>query len=155
MPEFTTKRRVHHAASDMFDLVADVEQYPEFVPLCRELKVRKRVPEPEGVEVLIADMTVAYKLVREKFTSRVTLDHPNLQILVEYLEGPFSHLENRWTFHPLGKSSCEIEFFISYQFRSRTLGLLMGAMFDAAFRRFAAAFERRADQVYARKAAQA
>jgi coenzyme Q-binding protein COQ10 len=155
MPELTTRRRVKHAASDMFDLVADVESYPEFVPLCRALKVRKRVPEPEGVEVLIADMTVAYKLVREAFTSRVTLDRPSLQILVEYLEGPFSHLENRWTFHPLGERKCEIEFFISYQFRNRALGLLMGAMFDAAFRRFAAAFERRADQVYAGKAAQA
>jgi coenzyme Q-binding protein COQ10 len=148
MPEFTTRRRVKHAASAMFDLVADVERYPEFVPLCRTLKVRKRVPEPEGVEVLVADMTVAYKLVREAFTSRVTLDRPNLQILVEYLEGPFSHLENRWTFHPLGERRCEIEFFISYQFRNRALGLLMGAMFDAAFRRFAAAFERRADQIY-------
>jgi coenzyme Q-binding protein COQ10 len=155
MPEFTSRRRVKHAASDMFDLVADVERYPEFVPLCRALKVRKRVPEPEGVEVLIADMTVAYKLVREAFTSRVTLDRPSLQILVEYLEGPFSHLENRWVFHPLGERKCEIEFFISYQFRNRALGLLMGAMFDAAFRRFAAAFERRADQIYAGKAAQA
>jgi coenzyme Q-binding protein COQ10 len=155
MPEFTSRRRVKHAASDMFDLVADVERYPEFVPLCRALKVRKRVPEPEGVEVLIADMTVAYKLVREAFTSRVTLDRPSLQILVEYLEGPFSHLENRWTFHPLGERKCEIEFFISYQFRNRALGLLMGAMFDAAFRRFAVAFERRADQIYAGKAAQA
>jgi coenzyme Q-binding protein COQ10 len=85
MPEFTTRRRVNHAASDMFDLVADVERYPEFVPLCRSLKVRKRVQGPEGVEVLIADMSVAYKLVREVFTSRVTLDRPNLQILVEYL----------------------------------------------------------------------
>jgi coenzyme Q-binding protein COQ10 len=154
MPEFTTRRRVNHAASDMFDLVADVERYPEFVPLCRSLKVRKRVQGPEGVEVLIADMSVAYKLVREVFTSRVTLDRPNLQILVEYLEGPFSHLENRWTFHPLGERSCEIEFLISYQFRSRALGLLMGAMFDAAFRRFAAAFERRADQIFRHKAAQ-
>jgi coenzyme Q-binding protein COQ10 len=155
MPEFTTRRRVKHAASAMFDLVADVERYPEFVPLCRTLKVRKRVPEPEGVEVLVADMTVAYKLVREAFTSRVTLDRPSLQILVEYLEGPFSNLENRWTFHPLGERKCEIEFFISYQFRNRALGLLMGTMFDAAFRRFAAAFERRADQIYAGKAAQA
>ena len=93
MPQFTTRRRVRHAAADMFDLVADVERYPEFVPLCGALKVRKRIPEPEGVEIVIADMTVAYKLIRETFTSRVTLDHPNLQILVEYLEGPFSHLE--------------------------------------------------------------
>jgi coenzyme Q-binding protein COQ10 len=150
MPQFSTTRPVRHSAGEMFDLVADVERYPEFVPLCRSLKIRKRIPEPEGVEVLVADMTVAYKLVRESFASRVTLDRANLQILVEYLEGPFSQLENRWTFHPTGERSCEVEFFISYEFRSRTLGLLMGAMFDAAFRRFAAAFERRADVIYAR-----
>src|SRR6267142_6928757 len=76
MPQFTSTRRVQHAAADMFDLVADVERYPEFVPLCRALKVRKRVAEPEGVEIVVADMTVAYKLVRESFASRVTLDRP-------------------------------------------------------------------------------
>jgi coenzyme Q-binding protein COQ10 len=134
----------------MFDLVADVERYPEFVPLCRSLKVKNRLPQPEGVEILTADMTVAYKFVRETFTSRVTLDRPNLQILVEYLEGPFSNMENRWTFHSTGEQTCEVEFFISYEFKSRTLALLMGSMFDVAFRRFAAAFERRADVVYAR-----
>src|SRR3954470_1713150 len=150
MPQFSTKRHVRHSAAHMFDLVADVERYPEFVPLCRELKVRKRIPEPEGIEVVVADMTVAYKLVRERFTSRVTLDRPNLQILVEYLEGPFSHLENRWTFHPLGERACEIEFFISYEFKSRMLGILMGSMFDVAFRRFTIAFERRADALYLR-----
>src|SRR5882724_4242870 len=101
MPQFSTTRRVRHAAADMFDLVADVERYPEFVPLCRTLRIRKRQSQPEGVEVLVADMTVAYKLVRESFVSRVTLDRPNLQILVEYLEGPFSRLENRWTFKPV------------------------------------------------------
>jgi coenzyme Q-binding protein COQ10 len=153
MPAFTTKRRVRHSAEHMFDLVADVERYPEFVPLCRDLKVRQRNAEGDGVEVLVADMTVAYKLVRETFRSRVTLDRPKLQILVEYLEGPFSHLENRWTFRPAGAANaCEVEFFIDYEFRSRTLGFLMGAMFDAAFRRFAMAFERRADQVYGRGA---
>jgi coenzyme Q-binding protein COQ10 len=153
MPQFSTRRRVRHSAAEMFDLVADVERYPEFVPLCRALTVRRRTPEGDGVEVVIADMTVAYKLVRERFRSKVTLDRPNLQILVEYLEGPFSHLENRWTFVATGGQVCEVEFFIDYEFRSRTLGLLMGAMFDAAFRRFAIAFERRADDVDARKTA--
>ena len=153
MPHFSTSHQVRHAAADMFDLVADVERYPEFVPLCRALKVRTRIPQPEGVEVLVADMTVAYKLVRESFTSRITLDRPNLQILVEYLEGPFSQLENRWSFHPTSERTCDVEFFISYEFRSRALGLLLGSMFDLAFRRFAAAFEHRADQVYGRKIA--
>ena len=150
MPQFSTTHRVRHAAADMFDLVADVEHYPEFVPLCRALKVRTRIPEPEGVEVVVANMTIAYKFVHETFTSRVTLDRPNLQILVEYLEGPFSRLENRWTFHATGERTCEVEFFISYEFKSRTFGLLMGSMFDLVFRRMAAAFERRADVIYAK-----
>jgi coenzyme Q-binding protein COQ10 len=150
MPQFSTERHVRHSAAHMFDLVADVERYPEFVPLCRSLKVRQRIPEPEGVEILVADMTVAYKFIHETFTSRVTLDRPNLQILVEYLDGPFSRLENRWAFHATENHACDVEFFISYDFKSRTLGLLMGTMFDAAFRRFSAAFERRADLVYAK-----
>ena len=150
MPQFSTTRRVRHSAARLFVLVADVERYRVFVPLCRSLKIRKRIPEPEGVEIVVADMTVAYKFIRETFTSRVTLDRSNLQILVEYLEGPFSQLENRWTFHPTGERTCEVEFFISYDFKSRTLGLLMGTMFDAAFRRYAVAFERRADALYAR-----
>src|SRR5271165_3987380 len=149
MPQFTTTRAVRHSAGEMFDLVADVERYPQFVPLCRSLKVRSRRSAPEGVEVLVADMTVAYKFIHETFTSRVTLDRPNLSILVEYLEGPFRNLENRWTLHPTGAHTCNVEFFIAYEFRSRALGLMMGSMFDAAFRRFAIAFERRADRVYA------
>jgi coenzyme Q-binding protein COQ10 len=148
MPQFSTKRHVQHSASDMFDLVADVERYPEFVPLCRSLKVRKRSSDAEGRQVVVADMTVAYKLIYETFTSRVTLDRQNLEILVEYLEGPFRKMNNRWRFHPAEQGACDVEFFISYEFRSRALGLLMGAMFDAAFRRFSAAFERRADQIY-------
>ena len=149
MPQFSTKRRVRHAAGEMFDLVADVERYPEFVPLCRALKVRQRQSAPDGVEVLVANMTVAYKLISETFTSRVTLDRSRQQILVEYLDGPFSRLENRWTFRPVDEHSSEVEFFLSYEFKSRTLALLMGSMFDLAFRRFATAFEQRADLVYA------
>jgi coenzyme Q-binding protein COQ10 len=148
MPQFSTKRRVAHSATDMFDLVADVEHYPEFVPLCRSLAVRKRTREGDGREVIVADMTVAYKIVRETFTSRVTLDRKKLEILVEYLEGPFQKMNNRWSFQPAGDDACDVEFFIAYEFRSRTLGVLMGTMFDAAFRRFSVAFERRADKVY-------
>ena len=148
MPQFSTTRRVQHSAADMFDLVADVERYPQFVPLCQFLAVRRRSTDEEGREVIVADMTVAYKFVRETFTSRVTLDRPNQTILVEYLEGPFRRMNNRWSFRPVSETSCEVEFFLAYEFRSRTLGVLMGGVFDAAFRRFAAAFERRADQVY-------
>jgi coenzyme Q-binding protein COQ10 len=152
VPSFTTKRSVRHSAADMFDLVADVDQYPQFVPLCDALKVRKRMPGEEGTEILVADMTVAYKFVRETFTSRVALDRPNLKILVTYLDGPFSKMENRWTFKPTGEKSCDVEFAIDYEFKSRTLGMLMGAMFETAFRRFSTAFEARADKVYGKTA---
>jgi coenzyme Q-binding protein COQ10 len=150
MPEFSTRRRARHAATDMFDLVADVEKYPLFVPLCESLKVKSRTQKGEGVSVLVADMTVAYKVVRQTFVSRVTLDRPKLTILVEYLDGPFKRMQNRWTFVPSSDSVCEVEFFIDYEFRSRTLAMLMGAMFDTAFRRFAGAFEKRADEIYGR-----
>jgi coenzyme Q-binding protein COQ10 len=151
MPEFSTTRRVRHAAADMFALVADVERYPEFVPLCKALRIRSRTDEPEGVQVIVADMTVSFKLIEEKFTSRVTLDHANLLILVEYLQGPFSRMENRWEFHPVEEQLCDVKFYISYEFKSRTLGFLMGTMFDTAFRRFSDAFERRADLVFGKR----
>jgi coenzyme Q-binding protein COQ10 len=148
MPQFSTKRRARHSASDMFDLVADVERYPQFVPLCQSLRVRRRTSEGEGKEVIVADMTIAYKFIHETFTSRVTLERGKLEILVEYLEGPFQKMNNRWNFRQMGDDACDVEFFIAYEFRSRTLGVLMGAMFETAFRRFSAAFERRADEVY-------
>jgi coenzyme Q-binding protein COQ10 len=148
MPRFTSKKRVKHTAEQMFDLVADVERYPEFVPMCQSLKVRQRTPGPNGTETIVADMTVSFKLIRETFTSRVTLDRPNLRIQVEYLRGPFSSMENRWMFEKLTEKSSEVGFFITYEFRSRMLAMLMGAMFDAAFQRFAGAFEKRADVIY-------
>ncbi|KJC60021.1 cyclase [Bradyrhizobium sp. LTSPM299] len=152
MPRFQSKRRVHHTAPQMFDLVADVERYPEFVPLCQSLKIRQRTPRDDGTETVVADMTVSFKLVRETFTSKVTLDRPNLKILVEYLSGPFSNLENRWTFEPKSETDCDVGFYLAYEFKSRMLAILMGSMFDAAFSRFATAFEKRADQVYGKPA---
>src|SRR5436305_10830181 len=152
MRTFSSKRTARHSAREMFDLVADIERYPEFVPLCKSLKIRQRTTRPDQTEVVIADMTVSFKLVRESFTSKVTLDRPNLKILVEYLEGPFSKLENRWSFEPRSENACDVGFYISYEFKSRMLAMLMGAMFDAAFQRFAAAFEKRADAVYGKPA---
>jgi coenzyme Q-binding protein COQ10 len=153
MQRFSNRRQVRHRAEQMFDLVADVERYPEFVPLCQSMKIRHRTPKPDGTEIVVAEMVVSFKLVRETFTSQVTLDRPNLKILVEYLEGPFSTLENRWTFEPNGDQACDVGFFIQYEFKSRMLGLLMGTMFDTAFSRLSAAFEKRADQVYGKPAA--
>jgi coenzyme Q-binding protein COQ10 len=150
MPRFSSKRRVNHSASEMFDLVADVERYPEFVPLCQKLRLIQRTKNPDGTETIIADMTAAYKLIRETFTSRITLDRANRKILVEYLRGPFSNLQNRWTFAPVDDKHCDVTFFIAYEFKSRMLATLMGSMFDMAFQRFAAAFEKRADIIYPR-----
>jgi len=149
MPSFRTSRNVSHPATKMFDLVADIEKYPGFLPLCQALVVRHRSELPGGEEVLVADMTVGYKAIRESFTSRVTLDRAHQTIVAEYIDGPFRSLENRWTFRdrPAGEGST-VEFFITYEFKSRMLSLLMGSMFEGAFRRFAEAFEHRADQVY-------
>jgi coenzyme Q-binding protein COQ10 len=154
MPQFSTKRRVRHAAAEMFDLVAEVEHYPEFVPFCRSMKVRKRGQDQHGRDTFVCEMTIAYKLIRETFTTRVILDKPALQIHVDYLSGPFRRLENRWSFHPATERGCDVEFFLSYEFQSRALALVMGAMFEAVFRRFADAFEQRADRIYAGRAAQ-
>jgi coenzyme Q-binding protein COQ10 len=153
MPQFRTRRQVRHAATEMFDLVADVERYPEFVPLCAGMRVRSRTEREDGRSVLVAVMTIAYKLVRQSFTSRATLDRENRTIFVEYLDGPFSRMQNRWAFHPQGDHACEVEFFIDYEFRSRAFAMLAGAVFDQVFRRMAAAFEARADAVYGRPTA--
>ncbi len=151
MHVFETKHRVAHSADDMFTLVARVEDYPKFLPLCEALTI-KRGEQYEDREVLIATMTVGYKLIRESFTTRVELNRAARRILVEYLDGPFSHLENRWCFKPLGEGTCEVEFFIAYSFRSRLFERLVGGLFDKAVQKYTHAFEARADEVYGRKA---
>jgi coenzyme Q-binding protein COQ10 len=151
MPSFTTRRRVPYTPQQMFDLVADVEQYPLFLPLCEALTVRSR--ERRGTStVLVATMVAGYKAIREAFTTRVTLIPSGPVVLVEYLDGPFRRLENRWRFHPVA-GGCEVDFFIDYEFRSALLGVLVGALFDRAFRKFSEAFESRASVVYGAPAA--
>ncbi|WP_034994957.1 type II toxin-antitoxin system RatA family toxin [Beijerinckia mobilis] len=150
MPAFQTERRVFHSADKMFDLVTDIEKYPEFLPMCLDLRVRRRI-EAERELIQIAQMTVGYKALRETFTSRVTSEREATRILVEYIDGPFKHLENRWSFVDQDDgSSCLVQFKIAYEFKSRTLGLLVGGMFDAAFHKFSSAFEKRADEIYGR-----
>ena len=146
MPSFHTVRRVPYTPRQMFDLVADVERYPEFLPLCEGLTLRSR-QEIEGRTVLVARMTAGYQAIREHFTTRVTLVPDENRVLVEYLDGPFRHLENRWTFRAV-PGGTDVDFFIEYEFKSRMLGLLVGALFDKAFRRFAEAFEARARTIY-------
>jgi coenzyme Q-binding protein COQ10 len=131
----------------MFDLVADVESYPQFLPMCEELKVKSK-RERDGKLLLIADMTVGYKLIRETFTSQVLLDRTALVIDTKYLDGPFKYLKNGWFFEAVHEGACNVHFHIDYEFKSKMLGMVMGSMFDIAFRKFSGAFEERANAVY-------
>lgn len=136
----------------MYDLVVDVESYPQFLPLCVGLRVKKR-GEADGQLHLLADMSIGYKAIRESFTSKAVCDPKNLEIHVQYVDGPFKQLKNRWKFTNIepkeaGGKSCRVEFEIEYEFKSGALALLMGSVFDMAFRSFAEAFEKRAKAVY-------
>jgi len=146
MPQFETHHSVPHSADQMFDLVADVEHYPQFLPLCEALTIRSR-KERDGKVLLIADMTVGYKAIRETFTTQVLLNRAERLIEVKYIDGPFRYLDNRWRFEETATGS-NIHFFIDYEFKSRILGAVMGSMFDRAFRMFSEAFETRATKIY-------
>jgi coenzyme Q-binding protein COQ10 len=146
LPSFETTRHVPFSAGQMFAVVADVERYPQFLPLCEGLEVRSR--EERGTEtVLVAVMSVGYGAIRERFTSRVTLRPAQGEIAVAYLDGPFAHLDNRWRFRDVAGGS-EVYFYIDYAFRSRMLALVMGTVFDKAVRKYTQAFEARARAVY-------
>jgi len=144
---YETTHVIGYSADDMFALIADIEAYPKFLPLCEDLVIKRR-EQRDGKEVLTALMAVGYKMIRESFTTQVMLDRPERTILVEYLDGPFSFLENRWRFVPHGRESCQIEFYIAYSFRSRLLERLMGGLFAKAVRKYTDAFEARADAIY-------
>ena len=156
MPTFDTVRRVAFTPQQMYALVADIERYPEFLPLCAGLSVRSR-EIVDGKQVVVAAMEIGFQAIRERFTTRVVLSPDEPSVLVSYLDGPFHHLENRWRFLPVDggracvspeASCCDVGFWIDYQFKSPMLGLLMGAMFDKAFHKFSEAFEQRARAVY-------
>jgi coenzyme Q-binding protein COQ10 len=155
MPSFSSTRHVLFTPRQMFDLVADVERYPQFLPLCEALVVRKR-ERVQTTEELIAEMTVGYMAIRETFTTRVTLDPDRLLVhagsIPEYPAGPFRQLENRWSFAPAA-GGCDVAFFIRYEFKSLMLQALVGGLFDRVFRRYAQAFEDRAKAVYSAPAA--
>ena len=142
MPTHAEKRLLPYTPEQMFDLVADVERYPEFLPWCQEARIRRRDPER-----ILADMVIGFRLVRERFTSRVELDRPG-RIDVTYTEGPLRYLNNRWIFRPVGDGSCEVDFFVDFEFRSMILEKIMGVFFGEAIRRMVGAFEVRAAQLY-------
>jgi coenzyme Q-binding protein COQ10 len=152
MPQFETTRIARHTADQMFALVADVEKYPQFLPLCEALNVQSR-KERDGKTLLIADMSIGYKAIKETFTTQVLLKPDEKVIEVKYIDGPFKFLNNSWRFVALDDGRAEVHFFIEYEFKSRILGAMMGAMFDRAFRMFTDAFEKRADQIYGPRAA--
>lgn len=147
MPSFETTRRVTHSPEQMFDLVSDVEQYPRFFPLCEALRIRTREAKGDG-EVLVASMDIGYRAIKETITTRVVLERPRLAVKVDFIDGPFRVLENRWRFTAAPGGGCDVHFFIDYEFKSMMLQMLVGAMFDQAFRRCVGAFEARANDVY-------
>lgn len=146
MPKFEATRRVAYTPEQMFALVADVETYPKFLPLCEALTVRSR-KERDGRTLLVADMSIGYKAIRETFTTQVLLKPDESAIDVKYINGPFKYLSNVWRFEP-AEGGCDVRFFIDYEFKSCILGAVMGTMFDRAFRMFSEAFEKRAGVIY-------
>jgi coenzyme Q-binding protein COQ10 len=153
MHVYETTHPVAHSAEEMFALVARVEDYPKFLPLCEALDVKRREVEPNGKEMLVATMTIGYGMIQESFTTKVHLAKQTRTILVEYLDGPFTFLENRWRFRPTGEGTSEVEFYIAYAFRSRLFERLVGKLFAKAVERYTGAFEARADVIYGRKEA--
>ena len=143
MPGIHEIRRLPYSAEQMFDLVADVARYGEFLPWV----VATRVKTDDGHE-MTADMLVGFKMLREKFTSRVIKDRPNV-ITVHYIDGPMRDLDNRWEFRALGDQACEVEFTVQFTFRNALFESLAGQYFDKAFRKMVQAFEERAAALYA------
>ena len=132
----------------MFALVADIERYSEFVPMCSAVRIRRSNASGEGVTTLLADMSIGYKFITESFSCRVTLDRPRLKIFVEYIDGPFKFLENRWVFTDNGAGGSDVNFYITYEFKNRAFAAIAGAVFESVFRKMAEAFETRADEMY-------
>ena len=142
MPGIRETRRLPYSAEQMFDLVADVARYPEFLPWV----VATRVRSDDGTEML-ADMLVGFKALREKFTSRVLKERPG-RLEVIYIDGPMRDLDNLWQFRELPEGGCEIDFCVEFTFRNKMFEMLAGQYFDRAFRKLVAAFETRADELY-------
>lgn len=142
MPRRTENRLVPWSAEQMFDLVADVERYPAFLPWVADVRIRER-----GATMLVADMSVGFRALRETFTSRVTLERPT-RIDVAYVSGPLRRMITNWRFEPEGEAGCRVHFLVDFEFRSRLFETLAGAFFHEAFRQMVGSFEKRARQLY-------
>jgi len=146
MPSHEERRILPFTPEEMFAIVADIEKYPEFVPGCTALRIRSR--ETKGdVIVLTAEMMVAFRALRERYTSVVTLNRLEGAIDARHLEGPFERLDTRWRFRPLDPG-CEVHFFIDFTFRSRILSSVAGLFFDGVARRMTDAFVARAEKLH-------
>jgi len=143
MPIHAEQRVLPYRPEQLFDLVADIERYPEFLPWCVAARIRRR----EG-NTIHADLVIGFKMLRERFTSRVALDRPNLRIDVSYAEGPFRYLNNHWIFEPMPDGACRIDFYVDFEFRSRLLRSTMGFVFGEAVHHMVRAFEGRARKLY-------
>ncbi len=146
MPVHQETRHLPYTPEQVYDLVADVERYPEFLPWCVACRIKTR----ETPTRFIADLAVGFKMVREQFTSRITLA-PKTAITVDYLSGPFEHLRNTWGFKAAPGGGCEVDFFLTFEFRSKLLQAVIGALFEEAVHRMVSAFEARAAKLYGKK----
>ena len=150
MPTHAEKRRMPYSAQEMYDLIADVPAYPEFLPWCSGARIRAR-REDGMAQVLDADLVISFKVFRERFGSRVTLRPDQSTIDVEYLDGPFKYLKNHWHFIPVSDTECEVDFFVDFEFKSKTLQAIIGVVFNEAMRRIVRAFEQRAEALYGKR----
>lgn len=147
MPRHAEQRQLPYRAQDMYDLVADVGRYPEFLPWCRAARIRQQTDT-----LLIADLVIGFKGITESFTSKVTLDRENLTILTEYQDGPFKYMENHWKFDPVETGNgCELDFYVDFEFRSRLLQTMIGLVFGEAVKRMVSSFETRAAEIYGKQ----
>ena len=147
MPSHAESRRLPWTARQMYDLVADVARYPEFLPWTAAARIRSVTDEGEA-QVMLADLVISFKVFRERFGSRVTLWPARMQIDTEYLDGPFSHMRSCWRFRDLDAGGCEVAFDVDFEFRSRLLQGAAGLFFNEAMQRVVRAFEARAQTLY-------
>ncbi|GGH25409.1 coenzyme Q-binding protein COQ10 [Cribrihabitans marinus] len=147
MPTHSETRHLPYTAQQMYDLVADVGAYPEFLPWCAAARVRKVVPQGEA-EVMEADLVISFKVFRERFGSRVTLYPKDRRIDTEYLDGPFRHMKSNWSFAEAGDGGCDVSFFVDFEFKNAMLQRIIGVVFNEAMRQIVRAFENRAAALY-------
>ena len=147
MPTHAETRQVNYSAQQMYDLVADVARYPEFLPWTSAARIRKIVPQPDGSQVMEADLVISFKVFRERFGSRVVLNPDGRHIATEYLDGPFKHMKSNWRFEE-AESGSLVHFDVDFAFRNKLLQSAAELFFFEAMRRVVRAFEARADALY-------